>query len=224
MSYKINSISVVPPPGSIVSYVGSSIPEGWLLCNGSAISRVTYSALFSIIQTNFGGGDGSTTFNLPNYQGAFLRGAGTQTHSSITYGYLTGTTTARTINTAQGTSTQTHNHGVTDPGHSHGVTDGGHTHSVNDPGHSHGLSTLYNAIRWSDPRGDRYLPGGSGTRGRFPSGVDSTTIGMTINSGSSNGVAANAANSNISINNSTTNVDINETRPFNYAIYWIIKY
>lgn len=48
----------------------------WFLCNGQAISRTTYATLFSIIGTNYGHGDGSTTFNLPDYRGKFLRGLG----------------------------------------------------------------------------------------------------------------------------------------------------
>lgn len=48
----------------------------WFLCNGQAISRTTYATLFSIIGTNYGNGDGTTTFNLPDYRGKFLRGLG----------------------------------------------------------------------------------------------------------------------------------------------------
>lgn len=48
----------------------------WLLCNGQAVSRETYADLFTLIGTNFGAGDGSTTFNLPDYRGKFLRGLG----------------------------------------------------------------------------------------------------------------------------------------------------
>lgn len=56
-------------------YSGVSAPTGWLFCDGSAISRATYSALYSIIGTAFGVGDGSTTFNLPNMQDVFPIGA-----------------------------------------------------------------------------------------------------------------------------------------------------
>jgi hypothetical protein len=53
------------PTGAMMDFGGASAPTGWLICNGSAISRVTYSALFAVIGTNYGVGDGSTTFNLP---------------------------------------------------------------------------------------------------------------------------------------------------------------
>lgn len=53
------------PPGIIVEYDGSTVPAGWLDCDGSAVSRKTYAALFNEIGTTYGAGDGSTTFNLP---------------------------------------------------------------------------------------------------------------------------------------------------------------
>lgn len=65
------------PTGTIVLYGGATAPTGWVLCNGSAISRTTYSALFGAIGTTFGVGDGSTTFNVPDCRGIFIRGAGT---------------------------------------------------------------------------------------------------------------------------------------------------
>lgn len=59
----------VIPPGVINAYVSSSIPSGWLLCDGSEVNRTTYAALFAIISTTYGAGDGSTTFNVPNLKG-----------------------------------------------------------------------------------------------------------------------------------------------------------
>ena len=62
------------PTGSIIMYGASVAPSGWLECDGSAISRTTYSSLFAIIGTTFGEGNGSTTFNLPDLRGEFVRG------------------------------------------------------------------------------------------------------------------------------------------------------
>lgn len=63
------------PSGIIVPYGGASAPSsGWLLCAGQAVSRTTYSALFAIIGTSYGVGDGSTTFNLPDLRGRVLAG------------------------------------------------------------------------------------------------------------------------------------------------------
>lgn len=62
------------PLGVIVPYGGASPPANWLLCDGTAISRTTYAALFAVISTTFGIGDGSLTFNLPNMQQRFPLG------------------------------------------------------------------------------------------------------------------------------------------------------
>jgi hypothetical protein len=62
------------PPGTVSAYMGTVAPNGWLLCDGSAISRTTYTVLFSIIGTASGNGNGTTTFNLPDMRGMFLRG------------------------------------------------------------------------------------------------------------------------------------------------------
>ncbi len=62
------------PSGAIMAFGGTSAPTGWLICNGSAVSRTTYAGLFAIIGTSYGVGDGSTTFNLPDMRGRFLRG------------------------------------------------------------------------------------------------------------------------------------------------------
>ena len=71
-----------PPIGTINAFGGTTAPDGWLLCQGQAISRTNYSELFSVIGTNFGAGDGSTTFNVPDLRGEFLRGAGTNSHNN----------------------------------------------------------------------------------------------------------------------------------------------
>lgn len=62
-------VGSVHPPGSLVSFAGTTAPDGWLLCHGQAISRTTYSSLFLALGTTYGVGDGSTTFNLPDLRG-----------------------------------------------------------------------------------------------------------------------------------------------------------
>jgi microcystin-dependent protein len=63
------AINLNAPAGVISMYGGSTVPNGWLLCDGSAVSRTTYARLFSAIGTTYGAGNGSTTFNLPNFKG-----------------------------------------------------------------------------------------------------------------------------------------------------------
>lgn len=57
------------PPGAMMPYGGSSDPTGWFLCDGRAVSRTTYSTLFGVTGTTYGVGDGSTTFNIPDFRG-----------------------------------------------------------------------------------------------------------------------------------------------------------
>jgi hypothetical protein len=74
-AYTDSAVSQVSPSGTsiptgvIQMYAGTSAPTGWLLCDGSAVSRSTYSSLFTLIGTAYGLGNGSTTFNLPNPDG-----------------------------------------------------------------------------------------------------------------------------------------------------------
>jgi len=99
----ISSLFSIQPIGTIIQSVSGSLSSPLLLCNGQAVSRTTYSALFGVIGTTYGAGDGSTTFNIPNFQGVFLRGAGTQTQNSVAY-------TANALGTFQADALQDHNH------------------------------------------------------------------------------------------------------------------
>ena len=98
--------------GTINMWPTSSAPSGYLLCNGSAISRTTYAALFAIVGTTFGSGDGLTTFNLPNYADRMPIGVGS-TAASV------GATGGSAITTIVANNLPAHTHPVTDPGHNH---------------------------------------------------------------------------------------------------------
>ncbi|TAJ10646.1 MAG: hypothetical protein EPO61_02200 [Nitrospirae bacterium] len=76
------SIGIIPT-GGLLAYGGSSAPSGYLLCDGSAVSRSTYATLFSTIGTTYGAGDGSTTFNLPDLRGRYPLGSGTGTGGGV---------------------------------------------------------------------------------------------------------------------------------------------
>ena len=105
------------PVGTINMYAGATtdVPTGWLLCNGAAVSRTTYAQLFAVLDTEYGVGDGSGTFNLPDFvtTNKFPRAATNDAGRGTTGGSSTHTLTA----TESGTTA--HGHGVTDPGHSH---------------------------------------------------------------------------------------------------------
>ena len=91
------------PIGAIIAFPAAAVPNGWLECNGQAISRANYTELFALISTTYGTGDGSSTFNLPDYRGVFLRG------KDNGKGYDAG----RALGTFQDQDVQPHLHPVT---------------------------------------------------------------------------------------------------------------
>lgn len=112
------------PVGSIVSFAGASAPNGFLLCNGQAVSRTTYASLFATIGTIYGPGDSSTTFNLPDLRSQFIRGRAD----------------GRAVGSTQSGSIQSHIHPVNDPGHLHVISNPTHTHSISNPAHTHSIT------------------------------------------------------------------------------------
>ena len=90
--WKVKKIGSEVPAGTMQMFAGNTIPAGWLLCDGSAVSRTDYAKLFSAIGTTWGAGDGSTTFNLPNSIGRFAEGAATSgSYKSAGLPNITGT-------------------------------------------------------------------------------------------------------------------------------------
>ena len=73
------------PAGAVMPFAMNSAPAGWLAADGTAVSRSTYATLFAATSTTHGVGDGSTTFNLPDLRGIFVRGSGSQTISGTAY-------------------------------------------------------------------------------------------------------------------------------------------
>ena len=90
------------PTGSVFAMAVVSVPTGYLECNGAAVSRTTYSALFAIIGTTYGSGNGSSTFNVPELRGEFIRG--------VDRGR--GVDSGRNINDPQGGQNASHNHSI----------------------------------------------------------------------------------------------------------------
>lgn len=99
------------PTGSVITYAANTPPSGFLECNGAAVSRTSYAALFAIIGTTFGVGDGSTTFNLPELRGEFIRG----------WDNSRGIDTSRTFGSSQAGQMPAHTH-TYDKGEDPGTT------------------------------------------------------------------------------------------------------
>jgi len=187
------------PAGTILMWggPGGSIPPGWLLCNGAAVSRTAYGRLFAAIGTTHGGGDGSTTFNLPDLRDRFIVGAGLN--------YAVGNTGGANAVTLTINEIPEHNHGGAT-----GSTDVAHTHTINDPGHSHRtpftLSNLAASGGWVVARD-------AGEYGDF---TTTNQTGITINnSGPLN------HNHTISLQGGGA---AHENRPPYFALCYIIKY
>lgn len=119
LEQSIDAIPTTPsvPVGTLMMYAAETAPVGYLLADGSAVSRVTYSDLFAVIGTTFGAGDGSSTFNLPNLSQRFPLGAGT--------GRLVGETGGSEQHELSTAELPAHAHTVNDPGHRHSVGIGG---------------------------------------------------------------------------------------------------
>jgi hypothetical protein len=107
-------VSRLVPVGSVLAYAGNAAPSGFLLCDGSEVSRSTYEDLFDVIGTTHGQGDNSTTFNVPDYRGRFLRGvdgtANRDPDKASREVMNTGGNTGNNVGSVQGDTFQGHFH------------------------------------------------------------------------------------------------------------------
>lgn len=126
LSYQNNNLSIsngnsvaipVVPVGTILAFAGVNIPSGYLVCDGSAVSRTTYSNLYNVIVNSWGAGNNSTTFNLPDLRGQFMRGV---TGASTTDPDATGRTAkysggnaGNNVGSYQVDEIKSHNHNLT---------------------------------------------------------------------------------------------------------------
>ena len=128
-----SAVAPLLPAGSIIAWGAASAPAGWLICNGSDISRTTYAALFAILSTTYGVGDGSATFNIPDMRDNIPYGSGT-----VSLGTTTGVGVGASGATFVTSESLTASVGITEV--SSGAKDAGGTNAVNAvniPDHSH---------------------------------------------------------------------------------------
>jgi len=190
------------PTGSIMPWAANgSLPTGFLLCNGASVSRTTYADLFNVIGTAFGTASG-TTFNLPDFQGRFLRGrdnsAGRDPDASSRTAQNTGGATGDNVGSVQGFTIQDHQHATiiaNSAGAIYAHRDANWTGFGTPQIFSTGQTTDYAAISGQ----------GNSTGGKNTTGI------TTLN-------PASVPN----LPTATTPTD--ETRPVNSAVNFIIKY
>ncbi len=161
--------SAVLPSGTVNAFAGSAAPSGWLICDGSAVSRSVYSVLFGVIGTTYGAGDGSTTFNLPDLRGRLPVGYASGGHADVA-------TLGLGDSTAYASRRPKHDHTITRTGN---VT-------INDPGHAHSGTTAavnqYNTGNYTTSGGPLALTFGSGAGSvtwNYP-GAPSNTTGISV--------------------------------------------
>lgn len=128
------ALTAAVPVGGLMQYAGASVPAGWLLCYGQQVSRTTYALLFAAISTTWGIGDGTTTFNVPDFRGRIALGKDNM--GGVAADRVTVAESGVASQTLGGTggnqSIMAHFHNIDDPGHEHEVTDPGHFHSGPD--------------------------------------------------------------------------------------------
>lgn len=143
------------PAGMIAPYAVTSAPSGWLLCDGAAVSRTTYSTLFAAISTTYGTGDGSTTFNVPDLRGRMIAG----------YAASGGHTDVATIGNNDGVAAASRR-----PKHKTSITESAHSHSPISG------SSYYERV---GSGGTESIPHGSGNDAVLKSTTGTATTGIT---------------------------------------------
>lgn len=157
--------SSVIPTAAILTFAGSSCPTGYLPTDGAAVSRTTYASLFGIIGTTYGYGDNSTTFNMPDYRGRFLRGvdaaAGRDPDAASRSVMNTGGNSGDNVGSIQADAFSSHTH--IQNAHSH-VQQGSYTGGGTNGLQSVGIGSTQNATSTSSATATNQNTGGNETR------------------------------------------------------------
>jgi microcystin-dependent protein len=214
--------SVLVPAGTVMPFAGAAAPTGYLLCNGSAISRTTYAALFAVLGTTYDtqynevtgttwAAPAGTDFRVPDYRGSFLRGVGTP--SGLDAVTLAGRQAQKTAkNGVSATTNIGHSHslGTTNVSLAGGTaaSAGAHNHGLHAQSPASGLGS--GAVAASNAGGTGWYPSEISTEGAHTHTVSGTT---NIDHSHTLGIT----------NVSATVSGDNETRPMNKGVNYIIK-
>ena len=181
------------PSGSVFCMAVATVPSGYLECNGAAISRTTYAALFAIIGVQYGAGNGSSTFNIPDLRGEFVRG----------FDNNRGVDSNRSIASSQGASNASHNHSISASGTTSTKSLTGSVNVISESFAGFGGSAT-----------GVFTKKGGFNAGGTPGGPDSNNCG---------GFDMDASHNHTVTVSGTTGNQGSEARPRNIAMMYIIK-
>lgn len=240
---------VAPMVGQVASFALAVPPAGWLKANGAVISRTVYADLFAVIGTRFGAGNGTTTFNLPDLRGQFVRGwdDGRGLDPTRALGTDQAFQNATHTHAATAASAGAHNHTATaaDAGaHNHtgtAASAGAHTHSVSGNAasagaHTHPLPNTTDARTTGTPVNSAGGSGSpvvsTGSAGAHTHSVSGTAASAGAHTHSVTTVTAGEHTHNVSLTavaDHSHNITVDysggtETRPRNLALLYCIKY
>ena len=194
------------PAGIVMPFAGSTAPQGYLLCDGSAVSRSEYADLFTAIGTTYGAGDGSTTFNVPDLAGKVVIG--------VSDNHALGSTGGEASHTLTESELPAHVHEVPSHGHENDI-------SATTPELSHSITQP--VFKYNKPN--------AGTVGNYSGSTCITNTANTAGSRSANAVVDSHASANCTMSGAVTNCAAFDTLSFgssdahnNMQPYLVIKY
>lgn len=197
-STPLGALAAILPIGLILPYAAATAPTGFLLCFGQNVSRTTYAALFALLSTTYGAGDGSTTFGLPDLRGRFVAGkddmggtaAGRLTAAGGVAGTTLGATGGNQLSILSTANLPAHTHGVGTL--VNGVQSADHTHSINLNSGTESAAHSHSAISGGSVRANFGSVIGPGSAaGGFSNLTTEDTLHVHNVAGATSGISAN---------------------------------
>lgn len=201
-----SAVDLMFPAGMVQAFALNNCPNGWVKADGSLVARTgEFARLFAAMGTIHGSGNGSTTFNLPDYRGRFLRGASESSildeDKALRTAMASGGASGNSVGSVQGHAFQTHTH-----------VQNSHNHSQNP--HAHDVQTM---------QGNGYGSGGIlGTPSTPSSGGPWTASSKAVSTTATNN-SATAVNQNAGATGANSQASSNETRPVNAYVLYCVK-
>lgn len=210
-NYNGHSVATTPV-GSILSYMGTSDPDGWIICNGVSRNDGQDGRYNNLIAAKIGTGTINASYTPPNLLGRFLRGSNGVVAVNSNGGNDNITLTNNEL--------PAHNHAITDAEHNHSITDKEHTHTITDKGHEH-ITTVWGNSGSKMTNGSSIRGKSWGSQGTWT--VSKEKTGITFNNAWSGINKTENAKSNVSLSE-TGSGNAFSILPQHININYIIKY